>query len=212
MTSSPACPRCLSELRPPDARTGRWQCPVHGEVAPYRIADEAPDEMLDMLRLEAMVPVWAPVPPPIGWTASAVGWAGDEPGGPTGTAVAVSGPSPLGGPADLVLVAEEPGVGLGARLAGQPDADPDPWDTADAPSAKVTAAGHPTPLWTVPGPDDRAAWVGEARGVWLWVVLWPADAAVLLMEDLILRDLRDGDRDADPPLTVEFGARSPRLG
>lgn len=44
--------------------------------------------------------------------------AGDERTGARATAVALAGPSPLGGPADLVLVAEEPGVGLGARLAG----------------------------------------------------------------------------------------------
>jgi hypothetical protein len=164
-----------------------------------------------MLRVDAVVPVWAPLPPPVGWLASGVGWAGDEPDGPSATAVTVSGPSPVGGFADLVLVAEEPGVGLGARLAGLTDTDPDPWDTADAPRAKVEAAGHPTPLWAVHGPGDRAAYVGEARGVWLWVVLWPADAGVLLLEDLMLRDLRDVDPDADTPLALEFGTPSTRL-
>jgi uncharacterized protein DUF6758 len=211
MTIPPACPRCLSALRPPDGRTGRWWCEIHGDVPPYRVADGSPERTLDMLCAEAVVPVWAPQPPPVGWFASGVGWTGHEPDGPSATAVEVTGPSPLGGSADLVLVAEEPGVGLGARLAGLTDTDPDPWDTADAPAARVEAAGHPTPLWAVHGPGDRAAYVGEARGVWLWVVLWPADAALLLMENLMLRDLRDLDLTADTPLGLEFGAPSPRL-
>jgi len=49
--------------------------------------------------------------------------AGDDVSGVRATGVVTSGPNPMGGPADLMLVAEEPGVGLGARFAGVEGAD-----------------------------------------------------------------------------------------
>ncbi len=58
----------------------------------------------------------------------------------------------------------------------------------------------------LPG-DDRAAFVGEAKGLWLWAVLWPAAAGLLLLEDLTLLDLREGI----PAAAVDFGSLSPRL-
>ena len=45
--------------------------------------------------------------------------------------------------------------------------------------ASVEAAGQRAPLWAVPTSDDRAAFVGEAYGVWLWLVMWPMSAAWL---------------------------------
>ena len=53
------------------------------------------------------------------------------------------------------------------------------------------AAGQRAPLWAVPTSDDRAAFVGEAYGVWLWLVMWPMSAAWLLAERLQLLDLRE---------------------
>src|SRR3712207_8412989 len=41
-------------------------------------------------------------------------------------------------------------------------------------------------LWAVPTSDDRAAFVGESYGVWLWLVMWPMNAAWLLAEQLAL--------------------------
>jgi hypothetical protein len=52
-----------------------------------------------------------------------------------------------------------------------------------------------------------AAFAGEVLGNWVWVVLWPDTAGVLLVESLPLRDLRDPGQDLDLP----FGAASPRL-
>ena len=40
-------------------------------------------------------------------------------------------------------------------------------------------------------PEDRCAYVGEAMGVWLYVVTWPAAAGYLLEEGLDLHDLAD---------------------
>jgi len=165
------------------------------------------EEALAALATTSTVPVWLPEPMPVHWYVSGVGWAGDERTGPRATAFAASGPSPLVGPAEMVLVSETPRVGLGARLAGVTGPDPDP--SPGAPEAKVEAAGHPTPMWPLDVPPDRAGFVGEARGVWLWLVLWPADAALLLLEHLVLRDLRD-----DPTLGRRsfFGATSEHLG
>jgi hypothetical protein len=53
----------------------------------------------------------------------------------------------------------------------------------------------------------RAAFAGEVQGNWLWVLLWPDTAGMLLVEPLTLRDLREPDQDLDLP----FGALSPRL-
>ncbi|SNQ49214.1 conserved hypothetical protein [Frankia canadensis] len=206
MTTAAACPRCLGPLRPPDLWSNQYRCDDHGEVNPYRAAASSREQALHALATSATVPVWLPEPMPVHWYVSGVGWAGDDRTGPRATALAIAGPSPLGGPAEVVLVAESPGIGLAARLAGI--AGPDPAALPGAAEAKVEAAGHPTAMWPLAVPPDRAAFVGEARGVWLWLVLWPADAALLLMEHLELRDLRDtpelGDR-------VFFGAASAHL-
>ncbi len=52
-----------------------------------------------------------------------------------------------------------------------------------------------------------AAFAGEVLGNWLWIILWPDTAGVLMLERLSLRDLRDPGQDLDLP----FGAKSPRL-
>ena len=121
--------------------------------------------------------------------------------------LALAGPSPLGGPADLLLVAEEPGVGLGARVCGIDRVDPG--IAADgAPDAKILVAGHPTPLWRCASSEDRVAFVGEASGVWLYAVLWPPAAELVLLEHVELHDLR---HDAHALVDLPVGAPSPRL-
>jgi len=196
----------VGPLRAPGLWSSDWTCAGHGVVHPFALAPRACPEALDHVRSLAQVPLWLPAPMPTGWLVSGVGHAGDERTGARATLLACSGPAPLGGPADMVLVAEDPGVGLGARFAGLAAPDPGPEITDAAPHAKVEAAGHPTPLWNLPA-DDRAGFVGAAMGLWLWAVLWPADAGLLLLEDLVLRDSREGG----PEPTVEFGSLSPRL-
>jgi hypothetical protein len=104
------------------------------------------------------------------------------------------------------VVAEEPGVGLGAALAGLDGVDPGAGFTSAPPRAVVSFGNHDFPLWPVDSPD-RAAFAGEIMGHWLWLVLWPDTAGVLLIEPLGLRDLRDPGQDLDLP----FGAPSLRL-
>jgi Family of unknown function (DUF6758) len=151
------------------------------------------------------VPIWIPGPLLPGWMLAGLGYAGDERTGAQGTVLACAGPAPLGGVADLLLVAEEPGVGLGAGLAGLNGTDPGASVTGAA-AAKIEAAGHPTALWTVPAPDDRSVFVGEAKGRWLWVILWPAAAGYLLAEHLAVHDLRE-----HVPADLLVGAPSPYL-
>jgi hypothetical protein len=162
-------------------------------------------EVLAHVRDRARVPIWMPVPLLAGWTVTGIGHAGDERSGGRATALACSGPAPLGGVADLVLVAEEPGVGLGSGLAGLASVDPGP-DVSAPPAAKIEAAGHPTALWTVHGPDDRSVFVGEAKGFWLWAILWPAAAGYLLAEHVTVHDLRE-----HAPADFVVGAPSPYL-
>jgi hypothetical protein len=54
--------------------------------------------------------------------------------------------------------------------------------------------------------DDRSAYVGEAKGVWLYAITWPASAGYLLAEDLVLHDLAEW-----MPGELVFGAPSPYL-
>lgn len=205
-----------------------WRCADCGPVPPLHVAEHIGPEIVAsaIARIagspaddaQPPLPLWCPWPLPPGWTMTGVGWAGDDRMGVRATAVACSGPSPLGGgPADLVFVAEEPGVGLGMRFAGIPGPDPGDLlvDRLDVPGpghpehvahAKIMVAGHPTPLWSVKSPTDRSAYAGEARGMWLYAVIWPSSAGCLLAEDVVLHDLTDWL----PPELV-YGAPSPYL-
>jgi hypothetical protein len=193
-----------------------WRCDECGPVAPLHIPPHIGPEVMaaavsEVARHAERVPLWCPWPLPVGWTVTGVGWAGDEREGVRATVLATSGPAPLtGGPADLLLVAEAPGVGLASHLAGLSGPDPGPVlaeAMAGHPAhAKIRADGHPAPLWSVPSAEGRTAYIGEALGVWLVGVAWPATAGYLLADELVLRDLVDWL----PPELV-YGARSARL-
>lgn len=200
------CPRCAAPVHEPSAWSSAWHCGVHGEVYPLRPAYRpSRDGMAGLLRLAA-VPALVPWPLPAGWLVTGFATAGDERTGARACAVALSGPNPAGGPGDLVVVAEEPGVGLGAGLAGLDGPDPGDAFAVTRPHALARFEGHDVPLWHVAVPD-RAVYAGELKGDWLWLVLWPPDSGLLLAEAIVLRDLRDPWQELDLP----FGAPSPRL-
>lgn len=170
------------------------------------------------LAARAQVPVWLPWPLPNAWLVTGLQAAGDDHTGWLATVVAVSGPNPLATRgregsrvADVLVVAEQPAIGLGARLAGISDVDPGPSLSAamaaGGPHAVAEAAGHAVPMWSVPGSPDRAVYVGEAASVWLWLVALPAEAGAMALEDLRLMDLRAPDHALDLPT----GAASPHL-
>ncbi len=207
MHAEPRCPRCGDGLREPGLWSSAWQCARHGPVDPYTVMEHSGADALAHVVARAKVPVWLPHPAPFGWLCSGVGFAGDDRTGARATVTAMSGPGPLGGAADLFVVAEEPGVGLGARHAGL--SEPDPGDAVGhgQPDARVLAAGHLTPLWSVPSPDDCAVFVGEAKAAWLWLLVWPAAAGVLVYDDTVLADLCEQPTDLEPT----FGLVTPRL-
>jgi len=211
---APTCPRCGGSVRPPGLWNSAWQCAEHGSVAPLHILQHPGAEALDHVTRLAKVPVWRPVGLGAAWGCSGVAFAGDERDGARATVTASSGPSPLGGPADLLLVAEEPGVGLGAHLAGMSGVDPGERIASGSPDGRVVAARHPTALWPMSAApiesseSDRAAFVGEAMGFWLWLIVWPAPAGVLVYDGVELVDHRQGDATV---VDLTFGALTPRL-
>ncbi|HEV2376488.1 MAG TPA: DUF6758 family protein [Streptosporangiaceae bacterium] len=206
MKRDPVCPRCFGPLTEPSAWASRWRCPVHGVVYPLWPAHNPTQEGLRGLLRDPAVPVWLPWPLPSGWLVTGFAGAGDDPSGTRACVVAVSGPSPVGGLGDMLVVSEEPGVGLGAAFAGLKGPDPGEGFATATPHALVSYGNHEFPLWHVEAPG-RAAFAGEVLGNWVWVVLWPDTAGVLLLEPLPVRDLRDPGQHLDLP----FGAMSPRL-
>jgi hypothetical protein len=179
---------------------------VHGEIDPVALARRPTNEGLRAVVRQAKVPVLLPWPLPIGWLVTGFISAGDERTGARGVALALSGPNPLGGPAEMLIVAEEPGVGLGAGLAGLPGPDPGDGFAGCQPHASIKLDHHEVPLWLVES-DGKAVFVGEVAGGWVWLMLWPDTAGTLLVESLPFRDLRDGDDQFEVP----FGSLSPHL-
>ncbi|NHC45683.1 DUF6758 family protein [Motilibacter aurantiacus] len=207
MKGEPSCPRCGGAVQPPGLWSSGWACSLHGAVLPQQpVVQPTVEVVADVVR-RSRVPVWLPWPLPHAWVVTGVSWAGDDRTGARAVAVSASGPAPLGGMGELLLVAEEPGLGLGARYAGMPG--PDPGSLPDGrPAAKVDAAGHPTALWCVSGDERCAAYVGEALGHWLYVLLWPESAGALLLEGLRLADARDLGHEIE---LLPVGALTPRL-
>jgi hypothetical protein len=190
-----------------------WTCPIHGGIAPLHPAVIGSSVALRQLGLQSQVPLWLPWPLPIDWLVSGVRVAGDDHSGPVATVLACSGPNPLIvdvddiHSADLLLISEQPGVGLAERLSGIGGLDPGDAVGNGAPNLKLTVGGHDTPLWAL-DTDGVAAYVGEAAGVWLWAIAWPQTALGVLLDQFELRDVRD----LEPLPDLPYGALSPRLG
>ncbi|MCW2523402.1 MAG: hypothetical protein JWO63_1737 [Frankiales bacterium] len=142
------------------------------------------------------MPLWLPDPLPRGWSLAGLGAVGDLRSRFRATVTAFAGPAPLGGDGEWLLVAEEPAIGLGAGYALSSVVDfagPTEELARAGPPARVHALGHPTPLWPAHSRrPDRSAYVGEAEGVWLWLIGFPADAGYAVLENLVLIDARDG--------------------
>jgi hypothetical protein len=151
---------------------------------------------VDHLRRSRGIPTYLPWPMAPGWTITDFGCVAAARGGVRGTVVTAAGPSDLDGVVEISVVAEEPGTGLGARCAGVHRTDPGAEIGDGPPQAKVRIDGHPVSLWAVStsvadASFDRSVFAGEAQGRWLWLVLRPASAALLLSDEWILLDLGD---------------------
>lgn len=210
MKTAPSCPRCGRAVHEPDLWSSAWRCDAHGPVTPLQGVREPSVTSLEIVLDEARVPVWLPWPLPNGWVITGFADVGEERTGTLAAAVALSGPAPLGGVGELVIVAEEPGIGLAARIARVDGPDPGEGFDRDPPDAKVRNDGHEIPLWSVDTGPERALYVGEAMAQWLWFVFSPADAGILMCEIDSVRDLRDA-RDVGPFPALPFGAPSPFL-
>jgi hypothetical protein len=176
-------------------------------VLPMHAAPEPSADWARHVCATSRVPVWMPWPLPQGWVVSGLAPIGDDVSGVRAVAVVLAGPNPLGGPAELMLVAEEPGIGYAAARAGLPGTDPGP--VFDGPPyTHLQVSGHPAPMWLVSTPDDMAAVVGERDAIWFWVLARPGSAGVLLVDGLSFADAR---RLGEEVRILPYGARSPWL-
>jgi hypothetical protein len=185
MSLRPECPRCQ---QPPLGEGEDWRCPTHDVLTPlWRAAGADYDAFASYLQLSEGLATWLPWPLPPGWQVTDFGCVhGSD--GPRAAVVGVVGATDPEGVVELSVVTEEPGVGLGARVGGVDHQDPGREAGVGTPLLKVRVDGNAVPLWSLSLPDedallDRAVLVGEAAGRWLWVVVRPA-SAVLLLPDL----------------------------
>ncbi|ASU82693.1 hypothetical protein CDO52_07755 [Nocardiopsis gilva YIM 90087] len=209
MRSDPTCPRCGRAIHPPSVWTSAWQCDAHGPVAPLRPIRPLGEASVDLIVKSAQVPVWVPWPLPTGWVITGFAEAGDDRSGALGVVVALSGPAPLGGIGEMAIVAEDPGIGLGARLARFDGPDPGTGFDSGPPDGKIRHDGHEIALWSVDAGKERAVYAGEANTCWMWLVFNPADAGMLMCDLKTVIDLRDHQGGVAQQLP--FGAPSPFL-
>jgi Family of unknown function (DUF6758) len=187
----PGCPRCDLPLT---GDTESWACPEHGSTPPlWRPQESTYDAFVTHLEESAGFPTYLPWPMGPGWQVTDFGVVVQAGAVPRATVSCVSGTSALDGPVDVIVVSEEPGTGLGARAARLDS--PDPRDIGEGPPVvKVRIGPGPVSLWAVSTSDadeefDRFVMVGEASGRWLWLVLRPASAMLLMRDEWILRDV-----------------------
>jgi hypothetical protein len=212
------CPRCPAPLRGALGDPVPWGpvCPEHGPTpALWRPETVCYDDFADALRVAGELPTYLPWPMSPGWSVSDFAVVGGSHVRPRATLTCSSGTSALDGPVDVFVISEESGTGLGARCARTPYLDPGPEIGGGPPTARVRIASQTVPLWSVstvgpesePEPElDRSVVAGEAGGRWLWVVLRPASAVLLLGEEWILRDVSG----IGPPLVeLSFGGPAP---
>jgi hypothetical protein len=191
----PRCPAPVSKSVPDSGAT--WACRDHGPIVPlWRAQSVGYDELAEHLRISGPLPTYLPWPLPPGWAVTDFGCVAQPGEEARASYTACAGTTDLDGVVELAVVAEEPGVGLGARCAGAARSDPGADIGEGAPHAKIQLDGHPVSLWAVSTSDndssfDRSVFAGEAGGRWLWVVLRPASAALLLHDDWLLSDVSD---------------------
>jgi hypothetical protein len=189
---------------------------VHGDVralwVPPGEQEISYDGFADHLAAAADFPTYLPWPMSPGWAVTDFGVVGDGSDERTlATVTCVSGTSELDGPVDVFVVAEEPGTGLGARCAALERTDPGREVGDGQPMVRVRIGSQTVPLWAVSTSAsderfDRSVFAGEAEGRWLWLVLRPASAMLLLRDDWILRDVSG----LGPPLVeMPFGGPRP---
>lgn len=184
----------------------RVHCDAHGPVdALLRPAGIDYQHWAELLEL-ARMPVYLPWPLSPGWRVADFAVV---PGRATVTMVV--GESSVDGPVSAQLVAEEPGVGVGTRCSGTTDVEVLAQLGARGPATRLQVHGRSVPLWPVDGPETGdpltdARFVGEAAGRWLWLLIRPASAAMLLQDTWLLADATGFGPEA---LALPFGGDAP---
>lgn len=161
-------------------------------------------------------PVWTPWPLPEHWVFGGLAYTGRSVDG--GCAVTSDGGCAVtswngldqfGDRAELLLVCEEAGAGVGSHFAALPVSYPGSGVGEGPPHARFTVEDRAVPLWAVEGVQpDRAVYAGEAAGRWLWVVVHPAEAGALVVEPMHLVDARQLGAELS---VLPLGELSPRL-
>lgn len=209
MSLAAGCPRCTSPVS--EGEDG-WHCDTHGRISPlWRPAVAGYEGIAEHLHRSGATPTLVPWPLAPGWMITDFGCVADDGQDAHATLVSCSGVTDADGVVELTIVSEEPGVGLGARCAGLERTDPGAEIGDGPPHARVRIDGLTLPLWSVstaetPADLDRSVFAGEAHGRWLWLVLRPASAALLLCDEWILADVAGLGPEL---LEVPFGGNPP---
>ncbi len=199
---------------------------MHGQIDPlWRPAVSDYDSFAELVGRIDDIPTYLPWPMSPGWSIADFGCVGTE-HRVRATVTTTVGTSDLDGEVEVTIVSEDPGIGLGARCAGTSYDDPGTQISNGAPSIRVRAGGRTVPMWLVDDAGDnptferelsvadltasdvlaRAVFAGEADGRWLWLVMRPASAALLLHDDWLLADVTGFGPEA---LEMPFGGPRP---
>lgn len=208
MSLAASCPRCTSPVTEED---GTFSCRRHGSVAPLwrpSVADYA--AFAELVGRAGDLPIYLPWPMSPGWSIADFGCVATDRGA-RATVTTTVGTSDLDGPVEVTLVSEDSGVGLGARCAGTAYDDPGEQVGHGPHDIHVRAGGRTVPMWSVDPRDDddllaKAVFAGEADGRWLWLVIRPASAALLLRDEWLLADVTGFGPEA---LEMPFGGPRP---
>ncbi|RNL77285.1 DUF6758 family protein [Nocardioides marmorisolisilvae] len=209
MSLAASCPRCTAPITEGD---GAWTCSVHGSIHPLWRPQQASYESFAELvnRAADDLPTYLPWPMSPGWSIADFGCVANTEKA-FATVTTTVGTSDLDGPVEVTVISEDPGVGLGSRCAGTAYDDPGEQIGLGPHAIHVRAGGRTVPMWTVdPSIEDdlfaKSVFAGEADGRWLWLVIRPASAALLLRDEWLLADVTGFGPEA---LEMPFGGARP---